>query len=106
MVGDDDGVAGECQLEGSAGNGAAHRGDGSGRQPFQSQEETMDDPHHLFDIGGLVHAANGLEVGSGGGKAFSGSPLVGLSLIVMGLLDWLWIRATHKRGDDLQEASA
>ncbi|MDH2297683.1 PepSY domain-containing protein [Cobetia sp. 29-18-1] len=33
-------------------------------------------------------------------------PLVGLSLIVMGLLDWLWIRATHKRGDDLQEASA
>jgi len=33
-------------------------------------------------------------------------PLVGLSLIVMGLLDWLWIRATHKRGNDFQEASA
>ena len=30
----------------------------------------------------------------------------GLSLIVMGLLDWLWIRATHKRGNDFQEASA
>ena len=27
-------------------------------------------------------------------------------LIVMGLLDWLWIRATHKRGNDFQEASA
>lgn len=33
-------------------------------------------------------------------------PLVGLSLIVMGALDWIWIRASSKREDNLKEASA
>ncbi|MDN2656643.1 PepSY domain-containing protein [Cobetia sp. 14N.309.X.WAT.E.A4] len=33
-------------------------------------------------------------------------PLVGLSLIVMGLLDWLWIRVSASRHHDAAEASA